>query len=103
MENNSRRHFSPEQKVAILREHLLEQVPISDLCQKHGLQPAVVYRWQKEFFENGAAAFAKSPSHGQQKQQQVIERLEQKLQTKDQVIAEIMEEMVRTKKELGES
>jgi hypothetical protein len=22
-----------------------------------GFQPAVFYRWQKEFFENGAAAF----------------------------------------------
>ena len=36
---------------------LLEQVPISELCDKHGLQPTVFYRWQKEFFENGTAAF----------------------------------------------
>jgi len=104
MDSNSRRHFTPEQKVAILREHLLEHVPISDLCQKHGIQPTLVYRWQKEFFENGAAAFAKpSRSGALGKEQQAIVRLEQKLQTKDQVIAEIMEEMVRTKKELGES
>lgn len=101
--NNNRRHFSPEQKVAILREHLLERVPISDLCQKHGVQPSVFYRWQKEFFENGAAAFVRSRPAEQERQQQVIERLEQKLQTKDEVIAEIMEEMVRTKKELGEN
>ena len=52
-----RKHYSPEEKVAILRRHLLEQVPISELCDKHGLQPTVFYRWQKEFFENGAAAF----------------------------------------------
>ena len=32
-------------------------VPISDLCDELGLQPTVFYRWQKEFFENGAAAF----------------------------------------------
>ena len=52
-----RKHYTPEEKVAILRRHLLEQVPISELCDKHGLQPTIFYRWQKEFFENGAAAF----------------------------------------------
>src|SRR5262245_57929865 len=52
-----RKHYTPEEKVAILRRHLLEQVAISELCDKHGLQPTVFYRWEKEFFENGAAAF----------------------------------------------
>jgi transposase len=36
---------------------LLEKEPISKLCDEVGLQPTVFYRWQKEFFENGAAAF----------------------------------------------
>jgi hypothetical protein len=27
-----RKHYTPEEKVAILRRHLLEQVPISELC-----------------------------------------------------------------------
>ncbi len=36
-----------EEKVAILRRHLLEQVPISELCDRQGLQPTVFYRWQK--------------------------------------------------------
>src|ERR1022692_518065 len=48
-----RKHYTPEEKVAILRRHLLEQVPISELCDKNGLQPTVFYRWQKELFENG--------------------------------------------------
>jgi transposase-like protein len=52
-----RKHYTPEKKVAILRRRLLEQAPISQLCDKQGLQPTVFYRWQKEFFENGAAAF----------------------------------------------
>jgi predicted MPP superfamily phosphohydrolase len=49
-----RKHYTPEEKVAILRRHLVEGVPISDLCDELGLQPTVFYRWQKEFFENGA-------------------------------------------------
>jgi transposase-like protein len=52
-----RKHYAPEEKVAILRRHLLEKEPISKLCDQVGLQPTVFYRWQKEFFENGAAAF----------------------------------------------
>src|SRR5215204_5278107 len=52
-----RKHYAPEEKVAILRRHLLKKEPISKLCDEVGLQPTVFYRWQKEFFENGAAAF----------------------------------------------
>jgi len=47
-----RKHYAPEEKVAILRRHLLEKEPISKLCDEVGLQPTVFYRWQKEFFEN---------------------------------------------------
>ena len=52
-----RKHYAPEEKVAILRRHLLDKEPISKLCDELGLQPTVFYRWQKEFFESGAAAF----------------------------------------------
>ena len=55
---NSRKHYTREEKVAILRRHLLEKEPMSKLCDELGLQPTVFYRWQKEFFENGAAALA---------------------------------------------
>jgi transposase len=60
-----RKQYAPEEKVAILRRHLLEKEPISKLCDEGGLQPTVFYRWQKEFFENGAAAFEQKarPNH----------------------------------------
>ena len=51
-----RKQYTAEEKVAILRRHFLERVPVSDLCEELNLQPTVFYRWQKEFFENGAAA-----------------------------------------------
>lgn len=38
MTTHQRRHFSPEQEMAILRRHLLEHVPVSDLCDEYGLQ-----------------------------------------------------------------
>src|SRR5947207_13577083 len=97
-----RKHYTPEEKVAILRTHLLERVPISELCDKHGLQPTVFYRWQKEFFENGAAAFQPKARPNHSAEQERIDYLEKKIQTKDEVLAELMAEHVALKKTLGE-
>jgi len=97
-----RKHYTPEEKVAILRRHLLEQVPISELCDKQGLQPTVFYRWQKEFFENGAAAFQQKARPNHSAEQERISYLEKKIQTKDEVLAELMAEHVAPKKETGE-
>ena len=97
-----RKHYAPEEKVAVLRRHLLEKEPISKLCDELGLQPTVFYRWQKEFFENGAAVFQTITRPNQQPDQQRIEYLERKIQTKDEVLAELMAEHIALKKTLGE-
>ena len=49
--------FSGEEKVSILRRHLVDKVPVSNLCHEYGLNPAVFCRWHKEFSEDVAAAF----------------------------------------------
>ena len=49
-----RNHYTPEEKVAILRRHLLDKEPISKLCDELGLQPTVFYRWQKEPSRSGS-------------------------------------------------
>ena len=98
----TRKHYTGEEKVAILRRHLLEKEPISKLCDELGLQPTVFYRWQKEFFENGAAAFQAKARSDQQAEKDRIEFLEKKIQRKDEVLAELMGEYVALKKELGE-
>jgi transposase len=97
-----RKHYSAEEKVAILRRHLLEGVAVSKLCEELSLQPTVFYRWQKEFFENGAAAFSGKGRTDHQAGQERIEYLEKKLQRKDEVLAELMSEHMLLKKELGE-
>jgi transposase-like protein len=97
-----RKHYSPEEKVAILRRLLLENEPISKLCDELGLQPTVFYRWQKEFFENGAAAFEQKRLTNHSGDQERIAYLEKKIQTKDEVLAELMAEHVALKKTLGE-
>lgn len=97
-----RKHYSGEEKVAILRRQLLDKVPVSDVCEELGLQPTVFYRWQKEFFENGAAAFLGQDHPDHRAEQQRIEFLEKKIQTKDEVLAELMAEHIALKKSLGE-
>ncbi len=47
------KHFTPEEKVSILRQHLLDKVPVSTVCEEAGIQPSLFYQWQKQFFENG--------------------------------------------------
>ena len=90
MTKQIRRKFTPQEKVAILRQHLLEGKPVSDVCDSHGLKPSLFYRWQKEFFENGAAAFEKTDRRTAQAQQRRTAELEARLKKKDSGIAEIM-------------
>ena len=95
--------FSPEEKVRLLRLHLIEKEPVSDICDRHGLNPNMFYRWQKQFFENGAAAFANDRKGSQAKKlERKNAQLQAKLANKDEVIAEIMASHVRLKKSLGE-
>ena len=97
-----RKNYTPEEKVAILKRHLVEKVPVSDLCDELGLNPTVFYGWQKQFFESGAAAFQRTRRRQADRRDQKIEKLEAKLAQKNEVLAELMEEHVQLKKELGE-
>ena len=98
----NRTSYSPEQKVAILKKHLVDRVPLSDLCDQYGLHPTVFYRWQKIFFENGSAAFKKVKDPVASNFQTKISALENKLAKKHEVLSELMEEHVALKKSLGE-
>ncbi|WP_146658476.1 transposase [Enhygromyxa salina] len=39
----NRRRFTPEQKAEIVRRHMVDKVPVSDLCDEYGLQPSVFH------------------------------------------------------------
>jgi len=102
MRKKIRKRFTAQEKVAILRLHLLEHTPISDLCDQHGIHPTMFYRWQKEFFENGPAALELRCRRASDSKDRRIALLEQKLQRKHEVLSELMEEHIKLKKELGE-
>ena len=101
--SRQRRHHTGPQKVAILRQHLLEGRPVSDICDEHDLNPNLFYRWQKEFFEGGHVVFERGGSDPAAKTaEKKIGKLEQKLQQKDMVLAELMAEYVAVKKTFGD-
>jgi len=104
---SKRKHFTAEQKAAIVRRHLLEGVPVSDLCDELGIHATQYYNWQKQLFENAAQAFERRPNQANQRRQEAaaerkIAELQAKLQRKNEVVAELLEEHVQLKKELGE-
>ena len=96
-----RRKFSPKEKLDVVRRHLLESVPVSDLCDEHDLNPNVFYRWQKRLFEQGTAAFQRTADARERALEKKVHSLQSKLAKKDEVIAETMESHVRLKKVLG--
>lgn len=96
-----RRNYSAPEKVALLKRHLVDKVPVSEICEEQQLQPSLFYLWQKQFFENGTAAFENGRPAADPRDQKIA-ALEAKLQRKDAVLGELMEEHVKLKKELGE-
>jgi len=95
------RRFAPEQKAAILREHLIDKIAVSDLCDKHGLQPTIFYRWQKEMFENLPSLFERPRDSRVWALERHSQALQEKLAHKDGIIAEIMADYIAAKKKLG--
>ena len=54
-----RKHFSPEEKVAILKRHLVDKVPVSELCEELGLRPTMfcTQRWTRSSSVRQRAAY----------------------------------------------
>jgi transposase len=107
MDKQPRRHFADHEKVAILKRHLIDKVPVSDLCDELDLYPNQFYDWLKKFFENGHLAFAngragRKPKAIENAKDHKIEQLQAKLQKKNEVMAELMEALTEEKKRNGE-
>ena len=102
----TRRQFSTEEKAAILRRHLVDKTPVADICNELSLQPSLFYQWLRQVHENLAGALAPAaPTEPSKREKELVAKvahLEARLSKKDSVIAEISEEFVQLKKELGE-
>jgi len=100
-----RKQYSPDQKMAILKRHLINHEKISDICDEIGLHPNQFYKWQAELFSNGSTVFDRKKSVP--KASRELKRLKEKnshmeklVDKKDKIIAEITEDYVRLKKKI---
>jgi len=102
----SRRHFSSEFKANVVRRHVSDKVPVSDLAAELDVQPSLIHLWVKQVLDQAEKAFERSKSRRQNKledeKSQRIAQLEAKLANKNEVISELIEENVKAKKANGE-
>jgi len=98
---NKRRKFTNAEKVTILKRHLIDREPISDICDELRINPTMFYRWQKTFFENGDKAFESNTSRRRDAQLQRVADLEHRIAEKDGVISELATELIKSKKNNG--
>ncbi len=98
-----RRRFAAAEKVAILKRHLIGKEEVSKICEDLKLHPNQFYEWQRLFFENGVKAFDSDEKRDESKLRTENERLKEKLQRKDSVLSELMEEHIALKKSFGET
>jgi transposase-like protein len=99
-----RKQLSPEQRAEIVRRHVADKVPVSDLADEFGVQPSQIHQWVKQVLDQAENAFNRigRPFKGEQAKSRQIQRLEAKLSQKNEVIAELLEENIRAKKANGE-
>lgn len=98
-----RKHYSPEQKVIIVRELLENNVPISQLAESYKVHVNDIYNWKKRLFEGAKDIFQSKPGSNQKQisaEQKKIEKLETKLKYRDEAIAMLLKENIDIKKSI---
>ena len=101
-----RRTFTAVEKAAAVREHLVDKIPVSQIADRMNVQPTMIHNWintamkqVERAFESPRAAKAGKAKHEDEDE---VARLREQLVNKNEVIAELMEETIRSKKENGE-
>ena len=104
--SQQRRKFSSEQKAEIVRRHLWDKVPVSDLAREMQVQPTQIHQWVQQvrlqmpqFFDRSSGR--PEPKSTTDAKDQEIAKLKAKLWQKHEVISELMEENVKAKKPMG--
>ncbi len=92
-----KKRFTAEEKVKILREHLTNKVSVSELADKYGIKPSAISNWKKALFEGAVSTF-NNPRKADKEKDKTIEKLEETLQKRDSLIANIVEDNVQLRK-----
>jgi len=88
-------NYTPEEKVFILKRHLVKRIPVSALCNEYQLQPKVLYGWRKQFFENGTAAFGSDERSERSKMAKQTQQVEENCKSRRDIISQFMAEHIK--------
>ena len=99
-----RRSFTSTQKAEAVRKHLKDRIPVSQIADEMNVQPTMIHNWINSVLQQAEHAFdsPKSAKAEASKHDGKLQKLQKKLEAKNEVIAELMEENIRSKKESGE-
>ena len=102
-ESKKRRHFSASQKASIVRRRLVGKEPVSNLADELGVQPSQIHLWVKQLLDQADKVFERTGGarRADEAQDRRIEELQSRLADKNEVISELLEENVRSKKAHG--
>ena len=94
-----RKRYTSEEKIKILREVLEDGKSISGTAEAYGVHPNQIMNWRKQLFEGGQQVFQIKRSDISEKAiEKQTKALEEKLRHKDNVIAELAQELLELKK-----
>lgn len=100
-----RKIFNSKNKLSIIKQHLVKKEEISNLCKEFECSPRSIYQWEEVLFTKGHEVFENRGKPGRPVNEgnyknKCIE-LEEKLDKKNEVISQIMEELLKAKKLTG--
>jgi len=55
----TRNQYSADQKVTMMRRHLIDRIFVADRCNEYKIHLTMFYQWQAQLFENGSAVLAR--------------------------------------------
>ena len=96
---SNRKRYTAEEKIKILRELQEDGKSISQVAEKHGIHPNNIFKWRKQHLEMGIRGFQTTRNDISAKaKDRKIAVLENKVKLKDEVIAELAQELMELKK-----
>jgi transposase len=95
----TRRKFSAEEKIRVVLEGLRGEIPVSELCRKHGIPSSIYYRWSKAFLDAGKNGLTRDTHRDATTDE--VRRLKDENASLKTAVAETILENQRLKKSMG--
>ena len=99
-----RRSYSATDKANAVRMHLAEKKPVSDIAEQLDIHTTVIHGWIRTALAQVERAFEdpRTQAAEERNSKKQIDKLKSRIDQKNEVIAELMQENIQAKKENGE-